>query len=472
MTLGLLVVLILIIPFDVEYQAFRKFSRALSEKFERTTLAPFRLPPAFYRIIHYHLSDVIACLVVIFAFRSKFFRATTLFFDSPMRWLTLLFLACFCSIVFSAFSYYHYLYFTLMNLGFPILTFSLTYQLLKDRPQLIYWIAAAIIAVAFFESLIAIGQFITQEKFGIYSRHNLGFATLKATPEMRRILSFLGASIPLECATVFRANGTFPHPNHCANFLILSLMLSHYFIASSQSRWQKIALLFATALQVLALGTTFSRAGIIGYFIGLFFWNGRYLFAYQRTLYPKKEAMKFLVTRLFLSIMVPICVLAPFFHVRGGVRDYMRIVESDEWRVQSQDIAIEMFQKYPVMGIGYRCFTFCHGDFPSSYGHYPRDGNIHNIYFLFLAETGLVGLALFCAFLIALLSDGWRRLSLFSLSFFATFMAFLFMALCDLQFIFYQNGRLLFFITAGLLSAAGNCQKKVFQIKPLRGYSG
>ena len=80
---------------------------------------------------------------------------------------------------------------------------------------------------------------------------------------------------------------------------------------------------------------------------------------------------------------------------------------------------------------------------------------VHNIYLLVAAETGILGFAVFILFLGFIANTVWRKgLNKISATLFTILSAFLFIGFFDHYLLTIQQGRLLFFLVAGLLVAS------------------
>jgi O-antigen ligase len=107
-----------------------------------------------------------------------------------------------------------------------------------------------------------------------------------------------------------------------------------------------------------------------------------------------------------------------------------------------------MIQKHPITGVGYQQF----GMNSLSYLN-QAPGMTHNIFLLIAAETGLISLLAFLGWIGLIFWAAWRSAPLPETGLlFAAFIGFLFIGCCDFYPIFFQQGKLLFFGTAGLLA--------------------
>jgi O-antigen ligase len=119
-------------------------------------------------------------------------------------------------------------------------------------------------------------------------------------------------------------------------------------------------------------------------------------------------------------------------------------------RISMQEVALNIIREHPWFGVGFNNYLIALANYTQ--GAEVEPISVHNIYLLIGAETGLVGLALFLTFCGAVIRSGWRqRGSLEGQMLLALFLAFLAIGLVDYYPIVFQQTRLIFFLTAGLL---------------------
>ncbi len=187
-----------------------------------------------------------------------------------------------------------------------------------------------------------------------------------------------------------RAYGTFPHPNVLSGFLLVGTLIS----LTAISLLNKAKFKILACLVTLALGTgmylTYSKAAIIGLFIGIFT-----IFIYSLL---NKILLSPLYKRFFSLLPLILVVLMtfwPFFTPRGGTES-----ESFAYRNIYNHVGWNIIKENPIFGVGVGQ-SMLHMERLS-----PRDLQsweiqpIHNYYLLSAADGGaILALALTTLFL-------------------------------------------------------------------------
>jgi len=412
------------------------------------------LPKWFETKVYFHPSDLIApllILIAIFAFKIPLRR---LFFQRSASFLWTLLCFATISIIASPLCHYPLPYFRLWQWITAIFLFCLAANRKETSPLVL----GSLIAAATCQSLLAIAQYFHQSSFGL---------RLLGEPSFHRSMdNVCGFKVPGGYRWVFdrwfgmsfdtnllvRVMGTTSHPNVLGGFLALTSLATLDFFDRSKRKWIWALLLF---LQLFALTVTFSRAAIFGFGFGACIW-----FAMKRRHSPHL----FKVAALLISFAAIFGFLFQdqIIH-RGGIVNYNKLAtESDAYRLEQQNLAFQMIQKYPLTGVGFQQFSTRAHEF---LGIDPQQhvNGVHNIYLITAAEMGLPALLCFLAFLLSLfLSLRYAEYSPFLSSLTAILIAFLFIGFCDFYPTQFQMGRLLLFLTAGLLAAHG--KEKPFPI--------
>jgi len=127
--------------------------------------------------------------------------------------------------------------------------------------------------------------------------------------------------------------------------------------------------------------------------------------------------------------------------------------DSDSVRLTYQTIAFRMIEKKPLLGVGHQQFMMRTGEYllpgqdPSKYV-----GAAHNIYLIWAAETGLVSLVCFLALWAFVAWNGWvARNNAHVSCLLGMLLGMLFIGCCDFYPLTFQSGRLMLFLTAGML---------------------
>lgn len=224
----------------------------------------------------------------------------------------------------------------------------------------------------FFESLLAIGQFLNQKSLGgifwWFGERNFS----GQTPGI--------AQAAINGELLLRSYGTFSHPNVLAGYLVVILSL---LLAFNWKRWwQKGIQWLAITSGTLALFFTFSRVAWLLGFVVILYW-----LIYQR---------KWLAVILLLFL----CTIG-FSFIQGRFQTLMASDRESLDRRQELNLAAwGMIKADPLFGVGM-------GNFLVNLPDYQQDVHIvrflqpaHNVYLMVGAETGFVGLTALLAFLL------------------------------------------------------------------------
>jgi len=237
--------------------------------------------------------------------------------------------------------------------------------------------------------------------------------------------SFDSSTIGIAHAQIFgrqllRPYGTFPHPNVAAAYLLISLIIFKAIMVSHQ-RFSKPKIL-TTLISLAAILLTYSKAA---YFATIFF-----------ALFLLKRAKTFILGIFLLTFLVWI---------------FLRLLPESQFasiaeRLVLLQAAINITLLNPLFGVGSGDFIAALAKFNLfSIGEIRLLQPVHNVFFLILAENGLLGLFLFLFLLLVILkkADSPVKIALFVVILvFATFDHFLWTL---------QQGRLLFWIAAAYI---------------------
>ncbi len=204
-----------------------------------------------------------------------------------------------------------------------------------------------------YSSLIAIGQFFAQHSLGLWILGERAFTV--DTPGIARFYFE---------RLLLRSYATFPHPNVLGAYLAILLLL-----IVTQIKKHKVFYLITMVFGIIALILTFSRSAWVAAGLGVVF------------LSVKK---KYFIPAVIAAALIIILTLRSF-----GIADESVVV-----REELNNSAISMFLQSPVVGKGLGNFLV---ELPNNlvsrqiYFLQP----VHNIFLLVLAETGILGFALF-----------------------------------------------------------------------------
>ncbi len=300
-----------------------------------------------------------------------------------------------------------------------------------------------------YSSLIAIAQFINQASLGglfwFLGERNFNIQT----PGIA--LADLGGRLFL------RPYGTFSHPNSMAGFILVSLILIA--IGNKQQVTSKILKWLAIGLGFVTIVLSFSRAvWLVGALEGLFVVYNRFAHIgkarFQASLQIGGKAVESLnqektprfrcgeaYKRKFLLFTFYFLLFTIFFVTSLSGISEKPIVE----RVQLIQASLEMIKSNPILGVGLNNFIVRLPEYWQS-GQIRFLQPVHNIYLLILAETGLVGLAIFLWFLFLT----FRRLFPVYCLLFAALTAILLLGVFDHYWFTLQQNQLLATIVFGL----------------------
>lgn len=416
------------IPFEHKYdKLFRFYS---------LTLIPdgLSLSPRYDKKIYFYASDLIAltlCLLGLSWYRIPWQR----FFGHPL-WIVWLCAAL--SIFLSPFSHYPVSYIRLLQLFTPIALFSFLAFAFKEeeRSKLTGILFTALVLAGLCQASIAIVQYFHQAPLGL---RVIGETSQISTFEVpNQSLSALDSFLGIQHASVrkMRAAGTLPHANVLGGFLFLSLLCTY---ALSQRR---SLYLWAIPLQVFALFLSFSRSALFAWILATalwLFWN-------------RRKSVGWVVA---ISFALSFALLHEQIIHRGGIVNYNGLAKnSDSIRVHHQNLSVQILRSAPLFGLGYGQFSERAADFfPPGTPSYVKETAPHNIFLFLACETGLISLFAFLSFLAIL---GWAALRSFPTVEITTCKAllagFLFIGLCDFYPILFQQGKLMLFLTLGLLA--------------------
>lgn len=269
----------------------------------------------------------------------------------------------------------------------------------------------------FIQSLIAIIQFLVNGSMGFWI---LGERTFTTSSLSIATFNWYGQLF-------LRPYATFPHPNVLAAYLVLGIPLLYLIYQNLKSRF---AFLFPFTLMIATTATflTFSR--------------GALLFLVLEVIYLLKKQTKLLFILGFFLI--------PFLFVRFNSAfnfDYLSFTR----REQLAEIAINLFLKHPILGVGLNNFVYEVASSKLIAGTSRFLQPVHNIYLLTLAETGLVGFLGLAALIFLPLYNLWKnKQELYSKILLFCWLIILSLGFLDHYFLTLPQGLRMFFLVWGL----------------------
>ena len=202
-------------------------------------------------------------------------------------------------------------------------------------------------------------------------------------------LSFLGVPTHLTARTtdtsiIGRPFGTIIHPVFMGAAMGSLGLLSFAFGLTLRRSLTKVAALALTSACVLCLYLSHTRASLVAFTIVLL---GMVVVALAH-----RQLTWRTVGRVTLVLLIGAAVFFPqldhAFEANFGTGHFSEEVTS---RYQLNDLAGRMIAQHPVIGVGLNNFEVVMGPY-EDHGIIFVDNPVHNLYLLYLAETGIVGL--------------------------------------------------------------------------------
>jgi hypothetical protein len=382
----------------------------------------------------FYTTDIILLLVVVCLLKKSW---REMLWEGSGKFLIFFLGIAAISIVFSSTPTNPLHYFKLLHFIAPMIVLGVVSSRWVDSQKIL----AVIIAVALLECGLGIAQYFLQDSLGLKflgepsltSKHAPGSGFWMSDGTRWIVDQWLGRGSGGK--VILRACGTLPHPNMLGGFLVFSLAATYFFFGKVKG------ISLAVALQIFTIFLTFSRAALYASLIAAAVW---FFLAYLR-----KEKPWRLAAVIAASALVSLFLLYPQLLQRGGVVSYTWLTkESDVLRLGYQDIAFKMMADNPFLGVGFDHFLIHLQDYEEI-----SFSLVHNIYLLIGSETGLLGLGCFSLLIFSILRRGWgEKQDPLVATALAIFLGLLALGCCDFYLIFHQQGRLLFFLAAGLLA--------------------
>ncbi|MGI8728731.1 MAG: O-antigen ligase family protein [Solirubrobacteraceae bacterium] len=262
------------------------------------------------------------------------------------------------------------------------------------------WCVAAVLALIFYTTLsserqvrLVLGGFV----FGALLAVSIGLASTGLRP----------ASSALETATYtegrLQAGGD---PNYLAAGLVPAIVLAGGLIATTRSILQRWGLMFAAGIITIGLAATQSRGGLLA--------------AITATVVALLVMRRH---RLQVTAAIAICVGLIGFWLAISPGAFERISNADgggNGRADLWTVAWRVFSDHPFQGVGLSGFEQASAAYVLQPGQLTAVALIvddphvvHNSYLQLLAETGVIGLVLYLAVVLAALAASWRAARLF-----------------------------------------------------------
>lgn len=430
---ALLILLAFVIPIEHKYdKLFRFYSLSLIPE-------GLIVSKSYERKIYFYISDLIALSLLfigLFWFRIPFCKL----FGNPL-WIV--FLIAFASIAASPFFNYPIAYIHLLQLFTPIALFSFISTAFsnEERPLITRYILITLLAAGLFQSAIAIAQYFHQAPLGLRILGETTQQTIFLIQDGSRWLIDQLLHRPSSTTVVMRASGTLPHANVFGGFMVVSLLATYALLAQHKKWWLALTI----PIQFFAMSVSYSRSALFAWAIATFLW-----FALNGA-----RRYKYLALVIAISFSLTATLLYNQYFSRGGVVSYTQLSkDSDDIRKYHQKTALEIIKDHPLLGLGFSQFSERTQEyFSEETSSYVRATAPHNMFLFLACETGLISVAALLLFL-ALLFWSFMRgpFTVESVTFASLLIGFLFIGFCDFYPILFQQGKLLFFLTAALIT--------------------
>jgi O-antigen ligase len=470
----LLLVLFALIPFQ------RRFHGIIDSFSRKLTLPEFSLPEYFSTKVHLYVADLlilILCLTVLLRFKTSL---RDFFWAGPSKYLTLLFFAALTSLIFSITRSYSLQYLLLIQFSMVFLLFNCIRcaQRKIDFLPLIKAFAWIILALSCVECLIAFSQYLQQASIGLrfLGEPNISHFPFANPGKHRWIFDQLFPSQP-SVDYLYRASGTFSHPNILGGFVFCSLMASYYLFMSEKNKIRRSFVLGMLPLQIFTLYIAYSRSALLALAFSTLFWC---FLQYKKIVAERQLDFKKIITLLTAIVILGSAGIGVFYSqlsARGGILNYNSVTQyADTERLEYTKIALKMIREHPLVGVGFNNFQLYLDQFQSPHTPHVLFAKVHNIYLLMASETGLIGGGLFLLFLWFVVKTAYRAIfpidktkcSQEILFLFAAFLGLLLIGCFDFYFLNTQTGRMLLFGFAALLYAVS---KQEIAKKPQADYN-
>ena len=445
----LLFLTFIIFPFQ------RRFHGCIDSWSRKLTLPDFPLPEFFSTKIHLFVTDplfVTLALIMFFRFKISF---REFFWEGPSKYLTILFFTALASVYFSITSHYalQYLRFIEFSLSFLLFNCICCIQKRINFVSFIYQLAWVLVIISCIQCAIGIYQYFNQHSLGLSFLGELDMRQFPFhNPGKHRWLLDKTQS----CELLYRASGTFTHPNILGGFLFCSIMASFYLFMKSESKFRLVLLINIIFLQIFTLYIVFSRSAILALVFAMLIWGFLQL-KREKMRSPAFRRFLILASAIIISGLLGIGIFYSQLAARGGIINYNAVTTyADSERIQYLRMAIDMIKEHPLLGIGFNNFQLYEDPIQPNYPGHIFFSKVHNIYLLIASEMGLVSVGLFLLFIFSILKktgqspsrpENFQERSFLL----AVFWGLLFIGSCDFYLIHTPHGRILFFGFGALL---------------------
>lgn len=242
-------------------------------------------------------------------------------------------------------------------------------------------VVTILLVSALIQGLVAVGQRLTGSYLGLL---------LLGPGAMAPLYGYAGLE------AVSRVGGWIGHPNSLAMFFDLLLPLSFSLLFYPMGRGLKFLLGVAVVIEVLGLGVTYSRGGIVSSGLALLF---LLLFHWKRRMGLTRAVFGVLAITM-LSTLLLMVIPNP---LRTGL---LRTEGTAYGRWPLIEVAMNIISHRPLLGTGLNNFVETAMPYDRTREQIVAAWNspVHNLFFFIGSEMGLIGLAFFLLFIVRVMT--------------------------------------------------------------------
>ena len=194
---------------------------------------------------------------------------------------------------------------------------------------------------------------------------------------------------------------TFGQKNFFAIFLLLILPIGVAATILSKTKVSRSAFLFSTAVMVMALMLSYSRGGVLTFFIVVFVSGALYVFVKIRTHISIRKIG-------WLLLILPIVMIGSLFILPENIqKDFSELDQGASLRMEWYRGAWKMIERHPLLGAGPGNFAteYVLNKTHKSFAHNPNQvlSHAHNEFLETWVEYGFLGFLALCSIWVCML---------------------------------------------------------------------
>lgn len=202
----------------------------------------------------------------------------------------------------------------------------------------------------------------TSIKFLAVASALIGLLGILQTVASRGILPGSTQAIYMPGTSIFRAYGTFEHPNAYGVFLSTTVFLSWSLYASTETRRGKLFWLIAIGLQFGGIAVSFSRTAWVATLAGVFV---LVIFSLRKNLFkPQTIRHGLIIVAIGVLAVIIAYYRVPVFTERLQSISNPQKVGEFRWRVVIWEYALREIMRHPILGKGTTIITAAEVGFP------------------------------------------------------------------------------------------------------------